>query len=128
MLPYPVFTLRRTGGNKYSLTKIHCAFCTSNILAKKFRGSEMVVPKINLFENRFGILSSQGFQIYKYHFCCQYFVCADTGGHCALFFRAFKRGSSHFCSYCTSQDISILLNLASLQNLEYLYMYVGKAF
>ena len=34
------------------------------------------------FENRFEILSSQGFQKYTYHFCCQHFVWAYTGGHC----------------------------------------------
>ena len=45
-------------------------------------GDKMVVPKTDFFENRFGILSSQVFQKYKFHFCCQHFVWTDTGGHC----------------------------------------------
>ena len=47
---------------------------------------ENVVPKIDFFRSRFGVLRSQGFQKYKYRFCCQNFVWPYTGGHCVHVF------------------------------------------
>ena len=58
--------------NRKNVWKIVWAQCS------RFR---MVVPKIDFFENRFGILSSHEFQIYKYHIYYILFVWADLGGH-----------------------------------------------
>ena len=51
------------------------------------------------FWSRFGVLRSQGFQKYKYHFCCQNFVWAYKGGHCGLAKSFTLRGCRSFSTF-----------------------------
>ena len=93
----------------------------------------MVMPKIDSFQNIFGILSSQGFQIYKYHICCQYFGWADTGGHCE-YYLAIQSDlllKSNTYSYRTRilHDVSIFHNgnhATSVQNSGPMTVYISE--
>ena len=78
--------------------------CYPNIAGSNPASSEVVkvekvVPKIYFFEGRFEFLRSQEFQKYKYHFCCQYFVWAYTGGHCVLWCGAYPHAVPIYHTY-----------------------------